>query len=117
MKIAVASEKDIVTKHFGHCENFNIFETEGEKIISSKSIANPGHRPGFLPRFLNDLGVKVIISGGMGQGAVDIFNNLDIEVITGVEGKAKDAVENYLAGSLRATGEICHQHEHSNECE
>ncbi|NMB37946.1 MAG: dinitrogenase iron-molybdenum cofactor [Firmicutes bacterium] len=117
MKIAVASEKDIVTKHFGHCENFNIFETEGEKIISSKSIANPGHRPGFLPRFLNDLGVKVIISGGMGQGAVDIFSNLDIEVITGVEGKAKDAVENYLAGSLRATGEICHQHEHSNECE
>lgn len=53
----------------------------------------------------------------MGQGAVDIFSNLDIEVITGVEGKAKDAVENYLAGSLRATGEICHQHEHSNECE
>ena len=68
MKIAVASEQQNVATHFGHCENFNIYETEGNKIIKSESVPNPGHRPGFLPNFLNDLGVNVIISGGMGGG-------------------------------------------------
>jgi predicted Fe-Mo cluster-binding NifX family protein len=61
MKIAVACEKEIVTEHFGHCENFNIYETDGNKIVKSESVKNPGHRPGFLPNFLNDMGVNVII--------------------------------------------------------
>ena len=41
MKIAVASENDMVTEHFGHCTNFNIFEAEGNKILKSESIPNP----------------------------------------------------------------------------
>jgi len=64
MKIAVASEKEIVTGHFGHCENFNIFSVENGVITEKVSIPNPGHKPGFLPRFLNDEGVNVIISCG-----------------------------------------------------
>ena len=58
MKIAVASEGRMVTEHFGHCENFNIFEVENNQITKMESIPNPGHRPGFLPNFLNDMGVK-----------------------------------------------------------
>ena len=116
MKIAVASEKEMVTEHFGHCENFNIFEVENNKIVKSESIPNPGHKPGYLPNFLNDIGVKVIISGGMGGGAVEIFNEKGIEVITGVKGSAKVAVENYLRGELESTGSICHEHQHSDEC-
>ena len=83
MKIAVASEGKMVTGHFGHCESFNIFEVENNRIVKNESIPNPGHKPGFLPNFLNDMGVKVIISGGMGGGAIEIFNEKDIEVITG----------------------------------
>lgn len=56
MKIAVASEQDKVAGHFGHCINFNIYEARGSEIINSESIPNPGHKPGFLPNFLNDLG-------------------------------------------------------------
>ncbi len=115
-KIAVASENDMVTEHFGHCLNFNIFEAEKQQIIDSQSIANPGHRPGFLPNFLNDLGVKVIISGGMGQGAIDIFNEKGIEVIVGARGNAKIAAEQYLQGLLRSTGSVCHEHMHHDEC-
>lgn len=116
MKIAVASEKEKVTEHFGHCENFNIYEIENNKIAKSESIANPGHKPGFLPNFLNDMGVNVIISGGMGGGAVDIFNEKDIEVIVGVTGSAEIAVEEYLKGNLKSTGSICHEHEHHDQC-
>lgn len=116
MKIAVASERDMVTEHFGHCTNFNIYESDKSIITNSQSIPNPGHKPGFLPNFLNDMGVNVIISGGMGGGAVDIFNEKGIEVITGARGEAKTAVEHYLQGKLKSTGSICHEHQHHDEC-
>jgi len=113
MKIAVASEKQMVTGHFGHCENFNIYNVVAGKIEKSESVPNPGHKPGFLPNFLHDLGVNVIVSGGMGGGAVDIFNEHGIEVIVGSEGQAVEAVDKYLKGELKSTGSICNDHDHS----
>ena len=115
-KIAVASENEMVTEHFGHCINFNIFEAEDKKIVRSNSIQNPGHKPGFLPNFLNDMGVNVIISGGMGAGAIDIFNEKNIEVVVGASGKADAAANAYLEGTLKSTGSVCHEHQHHDEC-
>lgn len=116
MKIAVASEGTMVTGHFGHCESFNIYDAENNKIVKSEIIANPGHRPGFLPNFLNDMGVNVIISGGMGGGAIEIFNEKGIEVITGATGDSKVAAEQYVLGNLKSTGSVCHEHQHHDEC-
>ncbi len=115
-KIAVASDYSMVTEHFGHCSGFMVFETEKNEIQRVETIANPGHRPGFLPNFLSGLGVTTIISGGMGGGAVEIFNKKNIEVVVGAVGRAEDAVIGYLAGSLKSTGSICHQHQHHEEC-
>lgn len=116
MRIAVASEKEMITGHFGHCANFNIFDEEDGKVIRSESIPNPGHKPGFLPNYLNEKGVNVIISGGMGGAAVQIFNEHNIEVVIGTQGLASDAVEKYLKGELESTGSICHEHEHESNC-
>ncbi|MDD4681300.1 MAG: NifB/NifX family molybdenum-iron cluster-binding protein [Clostridia bacterium] len=116
MKIAVASENGMVTEHFGHCESFSIFDAENNQIVKSESIPNPGHKPGFLPNFLNDMGVNVIISGGMGGGAIEIFNEKGIEVIIGTKGTAKAAAELYLQGKLKSTGSVCHDHQHHDEC-
>lgn len=116
IKIAVASENGMVTGHFGHCESFMIFDTDGGQIMKAETISNPGHKPGFLPNFLNDKGVNVIISGGMGGGAVDIFNEHNIEVIVGATGNAKEAAESYLQGKLKSTGSVCHEHQHQDEC-
>lgn len=115
MKIAVSCNGKQIWAHFGHCENFMIYETENGKIISEQSVPNPGHKPGFLPNFLADMGVKVMISGGMG-GAVDIFNERNVEVVLGAQGDAKLAVEAYLRGELESTGSVCHEHEHADEC-
>lgn len=116
MKIAVASENAMVTEHFGHCINFNIYETENGQITKSQSVPNPGHRPGFLPIFLHDLGVNVIISGGMGAGAIDLFNEKGIEVIVGASGSSEQAATAYLQGKLISTGSVCHEHQHHDEC-
>ena len=112
MKIAVASENKIASQHFGHCETFEIFNTKNGEIVSEESLKNPGHKPGFLPKFLNEKGVNIIISGGMGQAAVDIFNENNIEVIVGAKGSAKDLAKAYLKGELESTGYICHDHNH-----
>lgn len=117
VRIAVACDKGKVSGHFGHCEVFAIYDVENADITKSESVANPGHRPGFLPNFLNGLGINVIISGGMGAGAVDLFNGHGIEVITGVAGDPKAAVESYLGGELKSAGSVCHEHLHSDRCE
>ncbi len=116
MKITVAAMGSMVAGHFGHCENFIFFDTENGEIVSETVVPNPGHRPGFLPNFLADNGAQVIISGGMGGGAVDIFNERGVEVIVGAQGDARAAVEAYLAGNLISTGSVCHEHEHADEC-
>lgn len=111
MKIAVASDNKKVSQHFGHCESFEIFHMDGQEVAKSESVGNPGHRPGFLPNFLNDLGVDVIISGGMGGGAIDIFNEHGITVVTGAVGESEVAAVGYASGSLVSAGTVC-QHEH-----
>ena len=116
LKIAVAGEGKNVTEHFGHCVNFLIYDAENGQILREESVENPGHRPGFLPNFLADRGVNVIISGGMGGGAVEIFNERNVEVVVGASGDAKTVVEKYLKGELKTTGSICHEHQHHGEC-
>ena len=117
MKIVVAAMGKTVAQHFGHCENFIFFDTKDGKILDDQVVANPGHKPGFLPNFLADRDAKVIIAGGMGGGAVDIFNERGVEVVVGASGDSKAAVEKYLKGELISTGEVCHNHEHEDEHE
>ena len=69
-----------------------------------------------MANVLADRGAEVIISGGMGGGAVDIFNERGVEVIVGAEGDAREAVEAYLKGELESTGSICHEHQHADSC-
>jgi predicted Fe-Mo cluster-binding NifX family protein len=116
MKIAVASEGNMVAQHFGHCEGFGIYTIEGSKISDKEFIKNPGHKPGFLPRYLNDLGVEIIVSGGMGRGAIDIFNEKGIEVITGAVGFAEDVVNKYIVGNLKSDESVCNKHENHDSC-
>ena len=116
MKIAVAADGNLVSGHFGHCEAFQLFETIEGKISRTETLPNPGHKPGFLPNYLHEKGINVIISGGMGGGAVDLFNENNIEVVTGARGDAKEVVERYLEGALSSTGSVCHEHANHGEC-
>ena len=117
MKIAVACDGKNVSEHFGHCEGFELFTTDGGKVTESKFYPNPGHKPGFLPNYLNELGTNTIITGGIGGGAIDIFNEKNIEVIAGAQGDAAQAVEQYLKGELKSTGSVCHDHEFESTCD
>lgn len=112
MKIAIASDKKQVAAHFGHCEAFECFEVEDNKIIGWETIANPGHQPGFLPNFLHEKGVNTIIAGGMGQSAANIFNSNDIKVVCGASGPIETVARDYVDNTLLSSGSLCEDHDH-----
>lgn len=115
-KIAISAEGDQVSAHFGHCEGFFEFTIEAGKPEGKQFVANPGHKPGFLPNFLHDRGVRVIIAGGMGSGAVEIFQEKGIDVYTGAQGSVDEIARQYADGTLTSTGSVCHEHQHEGSC-
>ncbi len=100
-KIAVPIEKGIMTGHFGHAKLFALIEMNGEEIVKEELLIPPPHEPGVLPAWLSELGATDIISGGMGQRAIQLFLNNNINVFVGVALKpaaelAVDLVSNRL---------------------
>lgn len=116
MKIAVARDGEFVTGHFGHCEGFEVFEVNNKNIVSRTFLPNPGHRPGFLPVFLSENNINIIVSGGMGGSAQELFKRNNIEVIVGATGKLDSIINDYLEGKLKSTYSVCHDHEHHDKC-
>lgn len=117
MKVAVSTENQSVSAHFGRCSAYTIFEIEDKKIVRKEKIANPGHEPGFLPRFLSEKGVNTIIAGGMGPRAQNLFAQFNIAVVLGVQGIVDEVIRLYLSGELKAGNDLCgHQHGEGHQC-
>ena len=110
MKIAIPTADGRLNLHFGHCKTFVILEMDTEKksIIKKLEVPAPKHEPGVLPRFLAQQGVNVIISGGMGVAAQNLFKQAGIEVVLGAASqKPEELAVAYLEGTLQAGENIC----------
>ncbi|MGB9765748.1 MAG: NifB/NifX family molybdenum-iron cluster-binding protein [Candidatus Saccharicenans sp.] len=111
MRIAISTDNGYVSAHFGRCSSYTIVEIEGDKVVKQEEISNPGHSPGFLPRFLAEKGVNLLITGGIGQRAKDFFNQFKIEVISGVQGPVDEVIGQFRRHELQPGEELC-EHEH-----
>jgi len=107
LKIAISTDGELVSAHFGRCPSFTIVEFEGDKIISNNTIDNPGHHPGFLPQFLKEKGVDTIIAGGMGQRAQMLFDETGIKTIMGISGTVAEVVKQTAEGTLQGGESLC----------
>ena len=107
MKIAISTEGEYVSMHFGRCLGFTIIDIDEGKIINRDLIDNPGHHPGFLPKFLHNKGVNCIIAGGMGMKARELFNQHKIEQILGINGKVEDVINQVVNGTLEGGESLC----------
>ena len=115
MKIAIpTNDRTNVEEHFGHCKEFAIYEVEGDKVINVEFIVPPPHATGVIPNFLNSHGIDAIITGGMGQMAVNMFKEKNVDVILGAVGSVDTNLKEYLSGMLESTGSVC-AHEHGEE--
>ncbi|HHT85339.1 MAG TPA: dinitrogenase iron-molybdenum cofactor [Firmicutes bacterium] len=100
MKIAVASDGDKVSLHFGKCSEYRVFHVEDGKVLSQETLKNPGHEPGVLPKFLSEHGIDLVIAGGMGPRAEQLLQDYGIKTVSGVLGPVEEVVESYLKGTL-----------------
>jgi predicted Fe-Mo cluster-binding NifX family protein len=107
MKIAIPLHQGNLSMHFGHCEHFALVEVdEQNKVILGESL----HEPGLLPRWLSELGANLVIAGGMGRRAQELFASNNIAVLVGAQGNSpQQLVTAYLTGNLE-TGENCCDH-------
>ncbi|MCD6181343.1 MAG: NifB/NifX family molybdenum-iron cluster-binding protein [Candidatus Cloacimonetes bacterium] len=106
--IAIPTINGQLCPHFGHCEKFALIQLEDNSVVSTDYITSPPHQPGLLPEFLAQKGVNVIIAGGMGTRAQEIFTNHNIEVKIGVAGGSpEDVVQTYLTGELATGSNLC----------
>jgi len=108
-KIALPAENGILCAHFGHCQNFFIYDIDENNIIINESIINPpAHEPGAYPAWLAQYNVSDIIAGGIGQKAIDLFNQSKINVHVGAPAKEpKKLVQDFLAGNLSTNANLC----------
>ena len=116
MKIAVPFADGEVFQHFGHTENFKLYEIEAGQVISSQIIDTNGSGHEALANFLASLSVNVVLCGGIGGGAQAALSDAGIEICSGAQGDADAAVIAYLNGEIESAGVNCdHHHDHGDE--
>ncbi|MBS6645477.1 MAG: NifB/NifX family molybdenum-iron cluster-binding protein, partial [Clostridiaceae bacterium] len=99
-KIAVTYEAGQVFQHFGHTEQFKVYDVEDGRAVKSEVINTVGEGHGALAGFLKDKGIDTLICGGIGMGARMALSEEDIDLYPGVSGNADEAVDALLKGSL-----------------
>jgi predicted Fe-Mo cluster-binding NifX family protein len=115
MRLAVAVTNNMVAEHFGHAQKFVVFHIENTKIVEKEELINPPHQKNFLPGFLKEAKIDVLIAGGIGGMAVKGLEANQIKVYCGVSGNLDETINFYLDGKLISTNEVCvenHSHNH-----
>lgn len=110
MKIAIPVANKKLCMHFGHCQEFAFIEvdTENKKIINKEFRTPPPHEPGILPKWLSENNANVVIAGGMGSRAQNLFQSQGIEVIVGAESlDPEEIAKAYMEGNLKTGNNAC----------
>jgi len=120
MKIAVpVKENNQIDAHFGHCEFYKIFSiSEQNSVISEERMESPqgcGCKSNIAEVFENE-GIKIMLAGGIGDGAINKLNAHGVTVIRNCEGDVTKIVEKYLAGEVKDGGSNCASHAEGHSC-
>lgn len=116
MKVAVTYENGTVFQHFGHTEQFKVYEVIDGAVVKAQVVGTNGSGHGALAGFLSANGVDVLICGGIGGGAQMALASAGIKLYGGVSGNADDAVKALLVGTLAYDPDArCDHHDHEHE--
>ena len=115
MKIAVTYEAGQIFQHFGHTEQFKIYDVENGAVVKEEVVGTMGSGHGALAGFLKDHGFDTLICGGIGGGAQMALAEAGVTLYGGVQGAADDAVQALLAGNLVFNPDVhCDHHDHEH---
>ena len=118
MRIAVTYENGQVFQHFGHTEQFKIYDIEKGEIKSSRVVDTNGQGHGALAGFLQEAGIDTLICGGIGGGARNALSEAGIRLFPGAEGDADEQVRSFIGGNLNYDPDtVCAHHEHGDDAD
>lgn len=109
-RIAIPLVEGKLCLHFGHCQQFGIYDVADDgQIKQSHATEPPPHEPGVLPRWLHEQGVNLVIAGGMGSRAQALFAQNDIKVMVGAptEEEPEALIKSYIEGQLELGDNTC----------
>jgi predicted Fe-Mo cluster-binding NifX family protein len=115
MKIAVPTKGNEVDDHFGHCEAFTVFSVDENNNITASEIVPSLQGCGCksnIAAVLQEKGVNIMLSGNMGNGAVNVLHYHGIQVYRGCTGDVHQVTTNFLKGKISDSGESCNHHRH-----
>ena len=113
MRIAVTYENGAIFQHFGHTQQFKVYDVQDGAIISAQVVDTCGQGHGALAGVLSALKADVLICGGIGGGAQMALASAGVKLFGGVSGDADAAVEAFLAGKLAFNPDVrCNHHDH-----
>ena len=113
MKIAVTYQNGQIFQHFGHTEQFKIYEISNANVLHAEVVDTNGSGHGALAGFLMQHGVDTLICGGIGGGAQMALAQAGIRLFGGVSGDADAAVQTLLNGTLTYDPDVhCNHHDH-----
>ena len=108
MKIAITSTgptiDDTVEARFGRCAYFLIIDPdtlEFEPTANSNRALGGGAGPQSA-QLMSSKEVSVVLTGNCGPNAFQTFRAAGIQVITGVSGRVRQAIEQFKSGALTA---------------
>lgn len=108
LKFAIPLENGVLCNHFGHCQQFSIIDIDNDQITREEMVTPPPHEPGLLPAWLAEKGVTDVIAGGMGQKAIQLFQQNHIDVYIGVKPKnPSELVMDWLNNNLEKGTNAC----------
>jgi predicted Fe-Mo cluster-binding NifX family protein len=117
MKIAIPTCKNQVDEHFGHCEYYTIVSVSPDnQIEKTETLVSPqgcGCKSNIVSLF-QQIGVKTMLAGNMGQGAVNKISEAGIKVYRGCSGDVIQLVEAFLKDEVSDSGLTCSQHHHGH---
>lgn len=119
IKVAVpVKANNNIAEHYKQSEFYNIFTITSDNSISDQTTVEKAKGCGCKSdavSVLSDDGVKVMLAGGIGNGATNALKSHGIEVIRGCSGDSREVVEQYLKGMIQDKGSSCnHNHHHTS---
>lgn len=100
MRIAVTYEDGEIFQHFGHTQQFKVYDVQNGTIVSSEIVDTNGSGHGALAGVLGALNVDALICGGIGGGAQMALAEAGIQLYGGVSGSADQAAQALAEGKL-----------------
>lgn len=117
MRIAVTYENGMIFQHFGHTEQFKLYDVENGRVTDTQIVDTHGQGHGALSGFLTEQKAELLICGGIGGGAQTALKEAGIKLYGGVSGEADEAVNAFLNGQLVYDADVkCSHHGQGHSC-